>query len=63
MVYAPIVDKGVTNSFDDERENYILNKVFDTLFGDMVANIVANILNQVIFIIETHIFRISCNCC
>ena len=56
MVYASIVDKGVTNSFDDERENYILNKVFDTLFGDMVANIVANILNQEIFIIERPTF-------
>ena len=56
MVYAPIVDKGVTNSFDDEREHYILNKVFDTLFGDMVANIVANILNQEIFIIERPTF-------
>ena len=45
MVYAPIVEKGATTSFDDERENYILNKVFDTLFGDMLANIVANILD------------------
>ena len=52
MVYAPIVGKGITNFFDDERENYILNKVFHTLFGDMVPNIVANILNQEIFIIE-----------
>ena len=52
MVYSPILEHGVQNSLDHESENYIMNKVFNTLFGDMVPNIVANILNQDIFIIE-----------
>ena len=52
MVYSPILEHGVQNSLDHESENYIVNKVFKTLFGDMVPNIVANILNQDIFIIE-----------
>ena len=52
MVYSPILEHGVQNSLDHESENYIMNKGFNTLFGDMVPNIVANILNQDIFIIE-----------
>ena len=54
MEYAPILEHGLTNSLEDERENDKLYNFFDTLFGDMVLNIVANILHQYIFIIEKH---------
>ena len=30
LVYAPILEHGVTNSLDDECENYIVYKIFDT---------------------------------
>ena len=54
MVYAPILKHGVANSLDDECENYMVYKIFDTLFGGMILNIVANILHRYIFIVEKH---------
>ena len=52
MVYVPILEHGVTNSLDDECENYIVYNIFDTLFEDMVLNIVANILHWDILLLR-----------